>query len=103
MAQVTKEALQALVKALCTRSSEDIEKVLLHILDTSRAWWNRKATEYLRQLKDRDLDGDSLKQVQANYKHALEQTHRISKMRYGIAKPKRQLGESIGKKVNHGS
>lgn len=92
MAEVTKEALQALVKSLCTRSSEDIEKVLLHILDTSRVRWNRKATEYLRQLKDKDLDAEALAQLQESYKHALEQTHRISRMRYGISRPKRALG-----------
>ncbi len=98
MAEVTKDALQALVRGLCTRSSEDIEKVLLHILDTSRNRWNKKANEYLRQLKDKDLDPEALQQLQENYKHALEQAHRISRMRYGIAKPKRPLGGIVGKK-----
>ena len=95
MAEVTKEMLQTFVRSLCLRSSEDIEKVLLHILDTSRNRWNRKATEYLRQLKDKDMDKEALEEVERAYKHALDQTHRISRMRYGVAKPKRPLGGSL--------
>jgi len=96
-AEVTKETLQAFVRSLCLRSSEDIEKVLLHILDTSRNRWNRKATEYLRQMKDKDLDKEALEEIERAYQHAFEQTHRLSRMRYGVAKPKRPLGGVLPK------
>jgi hypothetical protein len=97
MAEITKDTLQAFVKAMCLRSSEDIEKVLLHILDGARNRWNRKAAEYLRQLKDKDMDPEALQQLRDNYKAALEETHRISRMRYGIARPKRPLGGTSAK------
>jgi hypothetical protein len=95
MAEVTKEALQTLVKTLCMRSAEDIEKLLLHILDTARNRWVRKANEALRQLKDKDMDEEALVGLRENYKHAFEQAHRLSRMRYGIAKPKRPLGGPV--------
>lgn len=92
MAEVTKETLQAFVKTLSTRGSEDIEKFLVHLLDTSRNRWNRKASEFLRQMNDKDLDTEALAALEESYKHAAEQTHRISRMRYGVAKPKRLIG-----------
>jgi hypothetical protein len=92
MAEVTKEVLQVFVKSLATRESGDIEKFLVHLLDTSRNRWNRKASEFLRQMNDKDLDAEALAALEASYKHAAEQGHRISRMRYGVARPKRLVG-----------
>lgn len=104
MSESTKTTMQEFITALCKRPSDDIEKVLIHLLDTSRNRWNRKATEYLRQLKDKDMDKEALEEIQRNYKHAFEQTHRLSRMRYGVSKARRPLGgHKAEKKVSNGS
>lgn len=98
MTETSKEALAAFVKALCSRPSDDIEKVFVHILDTSRNRWNRKAAELLRQLKDKDMDPEVLQDLKAQYAHAFSESIRISKMRYGVALPRRSLGAKENKK-----
>lgn len=96
---ITKETLQVFVRVLCARQAEDVEKVVLHVLDTSRNRWNRKASEYLRQLKDKELDKESMAELKKQYKHAFDQAQRLSNMRYGVAKTKRPLGGDAKKAV----
>jgi len=94
--QEKQEALREFVRTLCGRKAEDIEKVLLHILDTSRGRWNKKASEALRTLRDKDsgLDAAALQTLKETYDHAFNQSIKISQMRYGVAKKKRVFGDN---------
>ena len=84
---MTRSILMDFVDVLTKRNADTVEKVLLHILDTSRKRWNEKASDILHQLRDSSgLDADTVQSLRRDYREAFNNAHRISQMRYGIAK-----------------
>jgi len=81
--------LRDFVDKITRRDSDTVEKVLLHILDTSRRRWNEKASDLLHQIRDaRGMDPETLESLKKEYRDAFNHVHRLSQMRYGVTRRK---------------
>lgn len=99
--QERQEAMRDLVRGLSTRQADEVEKVLLHILDTARTEWNTKANAALMTLREKNSGKSEveLTELRKTYEHAFEQSIKIGQMRFGVAKKKRVLGEKTTPEV----
>lgn len=82
-------SVKEFVSVLAKRPSEDMEKLLLHMLDTSANHWNAKATLYLNELKQDGLTEAQAEEINARYNEAFCNTQDILRMRYRISGKKR--------------
>lgn len=90
--KVTRVAsVKEFVHRLATKGSEDIEKLLLHVLDSAKNYWNEKATHYLRELKRSDLSEEQVRDLKKKYDQAFDNVTRILRMRHGVGISKKVL------------
>ena len=82
-------SVKEFVRRLSTKGSADIEKLLIHLLDTAKNYWNDKATRYLRDLKRSDLSENQVRDLKKNYDQAFNNVQRILRMRHGVSISKR--------------
>lgn len=76
--------LRLLVEDLSRRSSEDTEKVLLHIIDSALRVWGERASDALRMMRDPDITDDLRASVQKEYDEAFSNAKHLSKMKHRI-------------------
>lgn len=82
-------SIKEFVHRLSTKGSADIEKLLLHLLDTAKNHWNAKATRYLRELKRSDISAEEVRGLKREYDKAFNNVQRILRMRQGVSVTKR--------------
>lgn len=87
--EVRVASIKEFVHRLSTKGSADIEKLLLHLLDTAKNHWNEKATHYLRQCKRSDLPEENIKRLKKEYDKAFNNVQLILRMRQGVSVTKR--------------
>lgn len=87
--EVRVASIKEFVHRLSTKGSDDIERLLLHLLDTAKNHWNEKATRYLRELKRSDISEEEVRGLKKKYDKAFDNVQRILRMRQGVSITKR--------------
>lgn len=86
---ITETPLHKLVQSLSRRPSPDIEKVVIHLLDTANAYWGERANTALRAVQTKGLSDEEVEQWREEYNLAFAMHHDLSRMRYGLTVTKR--------------
>jgi len=82
-------SIKEFVRRLSTKGSDDIEKLLIHVLDVAQVRWNEKATSLLRESKKPNLPAERVRELTKEYSVAFNNVQRILRMRHGVGISKR--------------